>query len=843
MGLFDHVETESSEQSVSSPKVEEKAGIHTAKPETPALTSNLAETISLKKTDRPIKPADSEYPKQEVDELRSKLVEKLTTEPTSVLKKKAVPQLKLAPNAMKVLEKRYLKKDPTGKPAEKAEDMFHRVAKTIASADKLYDVAADVKAVEDEFYSMMVNLEFMPNSPTLMNAGRQLGQLSACFVLPIGDAMEDIFESVKNTALIHQSGGGTGFSFSRLRPEGDTVGSTGGSASGPISFMKVFNSSTEVIKQGGTRRGANMGILRIDHPDIMKFISCKQEQTELNNFNISVGLTEEFMKAVEEGKEYNLVNPRSGAVCNRLNAREVYEKIVEGAWRNGEPGIIFIDRMNRDNPTPKLGQIESTNPCGEQPLLPYESCNLGSINLTTMLTEVSGKKVVDWDKLRETTHKAVHFLDNIIDINKFPLPKIKEMTQGNRKIGLGVMGFADLLIELGIPYNSEEAVAMAETVMQFLNDESKKASAAIAEKRGTFPNFKDSIYDAPGRPKVRNATTTTIAPTGTISIIAGSSSGVEPLFALAYVRNVMDNTLLTEVNPIFERVAKKEGFYSEDLMRRVAEHGTIQDIDDIPAHIRRVFVTAHDVSPEWHTRIQAAFQRHTDNAVSKTVNFSHDATIEDVERVYMQAYKLGCKGVTIYRDGSRDEQVLSTGATAKTKEASPAAETVQAPAEPLPRYIEPRARPEVTVGHTHKMPTGCGNLYVTVNQDEQGICEVFSQMGKSGGCAASQTEAICRLASLALRSGVNMETVMKQLSGIRCPAPIWQKGGMVLSCPDAIAKVLDHYVHPDDKITKSGGMQEHHNIEAAGSCPDCGGMLAYLEGCFVCSSCGFSRCS
>lgn len=740
--------------------------------------------------------------------------------------------LNLTPNAQKVLEKRYLKKDEEGKIVETTEQLFRRVAKAIAEADRLYGkTEAEIAEVEEGFYRMLTALEFLPNSPTLMNAGRRLGQLSACFVLPVDDSMESIFDGVKHTAIIHKSGGGTGFSFSRLRPNGDIVGSTKGISSGPISFMTVFDTATEAVKQGGTRRGANMGILRVDHPDIISFITCKDDNTKFNNFNISVALTDEFMKAVQEDKSYKLINPRTKQVTDSLKARDVFNLIIEHAWKNGEPGIVFIDRVDASNPTPNAGCIESTNPCGEQPLLPYESCNLGSIHLGKMVqTEDQTKKIkrrkVDWERLKDTTWKAVHFLDNVIDVNKYPLPMIAENTRANRKIGLGVMGWADMLVQLGVPYNSDTAIKLAENVMEFIQKEAKDASASIAQERGVFPNYKGSLYD--GKMRLRNATVTTIAPTGTLSIISGCSSGIEPIFAVSYVRTVMEGTKLIEVNPHFEKVAKEWGFWSRDLMERIAEKGSIREFQEVPQEIKDVFVTAHDITPTEHITMQAAFQKFVDNAVSKTVNFSHEATPNDVEEVYLLAYKLGCKGVTVYRDGSREHQVLTRG---KQEEKKQEEESVQ--------RVVPKERPEVIQGTTRLTKTGCGNLYVTINEDENGYpFEIFTSMGKAGGCAASQSEAIGRLVSLAFRSNIVPEEIVKQLKGISCHEPAWHSGGRILSCSDAIAKALENYHVEGER----GNGDEHKVAMLMGACPECGGAIERESGCLVCHNCGFTKC-
>ncbi|MBF0518924.1 MAG: vitamin B12-dependent ribonucleotide reductase [Nitrospirae bacterium] len=745
----------------------------------------------------------------------------------------------LTQNALKVLQKRYLKKGENGEPVETPHDMFTRVAHAIASNDLNYGKSfSDMEQLEKDFYEMMADMTFLPNSPTLMNAGRRLGQLSACFVIPVEDSMESIFEAVKNAALIHKSGGGTGFSFSRLRPSGDVVGSTKGVSSGPISFMTVFDTATEAVKQGGTRRGANMAILRVDHPDIIDFITCKENCNRLNNFNISVGLTEKFMEAVSADAEYELINPRNGKAVKKVSAGFVFDLIVKHAWQNGEPGIVFLDRINESNPTPQLGMIESTNPCGEQPLLPFESCNLGSLNLSKMLKKSSAGTVeIDYNRIREITHKAVHFLDNVIDLNKYPLKKIEEMTKGNRKIGLGVMGWADMLTQLAIPYDSDEALATVEAVMKFIRDEGRNASEALAEERGTFPNFKDSIHD--GKRKQRNATITTIAPTGTLSIIAGCSSGIEPIFAVSYVKTVMDGTRLYEVNPWFEKISKERGFYSLDLMEDISLRPSIADVSDIPADVRKVFVTAHDITPEYHIKMQGAFQKYVDNAVSKTVNFSSSATTDDVKKAYMQAFKLGCKGVTVYRDGSREGQVLTTSSHHEPAAAlSTNIVDAQAGAQ---QKLTPRKRPKLIKGSTESILTGCGNLYVTINEDENGLpFEVFNHIGKAGGCASSQSEAIGRLVSLALRCNIAPDELITQLKGISCHQPIWANGGKISSCADAIAKAVENYCSHSENSTQTP-RKSIVNM-SMGACPECGGVVEHESGCAVCHDCGYTKC-
>ena len=736
--------------------------------------------------------------------------------------------IKVSDNALRVLERRYLAKDGDGKVVETPQELFRRVARHIASAELAYNPKADVSLHEEAFYQLMENLEFLPNSPTLMNAGHELGQLSACFVLPIKDSMESIFDAVKYTALIHKSGGGTGFSFSRLRPERDRVGSTGGIASGPVSFMRVFDATTDVIKQGGMRRGANMAILNVNHPDILRFIEAKDNPEALTNFNLSVAVTDEFMKAVEKGTDYSLVNPRTGDAVDKLNAREVFNRIVDMAWRNGDPGIVFIDEINRHNPTPQLGRIESTNPCGEQPLLPFESCNLGSINLSRMVANESGQPRIDYDKLSQTIKLTVRFLDNVIEVNQFPLPEIEKMTKNTRKIGLGVMGLADMLIQLGIPYDSEQGLTTGEEIARFISEEANKASIDLAQERGVFPAFQGSIYDVPDGPRFRNASRTTIAPTGSLSIIANCSSGIEPLFALSYVRHILEGEEFVEVNPYFEEAAKKGGFYSPELMKQLADGKSLKDIEGVPEEAQRLFVTSHDISPECHVKMQAVFQKFTDSAVSKTVNFPHDATADDVAKVYMLAYRENLKGITIYRDRSRESQVLTLGEGVKKGEGK----------------LAPRKRPKVTRGVTERVNTGCGYIYVTVNFDQQGVSEVFSTLGKAGGCAAAHLEAISRLTTVALRSGIDIESIVKHLRGIRCPSIAWEQGHATLSCADAIASVLEKYVRKEETAKNPGIPSKNPDMVKswAGQCPDCGGPLIYQEGCNICLACGFTKC-
>lgn len=769
-------------------------------------------------------------------------------------------KLDLTESGIKVLEGRYLKKGSDGKVTETAQDMFKRVAYNIAEAEKNYPKGPGVEQTAEKFYDMMCNLYFLPNSPTLMNAGRDLQQLSGCFVIPIEDSIESIFESAKQGAIVHKSGGGTGYSFSRLRPKNDLVRSTSGISSGPVSFMYAHNTYTDVVKQGGTRRGANMGILRVNHPDILEFIGCKSvpneknkmiasffsdskylqrvverfliENYQLNNFNISVAITDKFMEAVEKNQDYELIHPKSREVVQKLNAREVFNNIAENAWRSGEPGIIFIDKINRYNPTPEIGEIESTNPCGEQPLLPYESCNLGSIDLSKFVEK--GK--VNYSRLEEIVKRAVHFLDNVIDMNNYPLPQIEKVTKANRKIGLGVMGFADLLIELGIPYGSHESISKAEKIMSFVQEKSKEASQELAEKRGSFPNIEKSIYKGK---KMRNASTTTIAPTGTIGVITGCSQGIEPLYALVYKRKTPQFELL-ESNKIFKRIAEEKGFYSEELIKEIYEkNGSIKQFENIPNEIKELFVTTLDLTPEEHIRIQATFQKYTDNAVSKTINFPEFATKEEVLKAYMLSYKLGCKGLTIYRDKSRDVQVLNTGnveITPKSLQSILAEESLNA------------SRPERVIGETLSAKTSFGKLYLTVNNNKQGgkLYEAFPTIGKTGGDIAAMGEGYGRLLSMLFKVGVPAESIIEQLEGIGGKEIAYDHGKIVTSLPDAIAKLLKKRL---ENIASDNGEEVNKTAtkqsKSSGNlCPKCGSGLLKQEGCEKCSNleCDYTRC-
>jgi len=827
--------------------------------------------------------------------------------------------LDLSPNAVTVLERRYLVKDDQGTPVERPDDLFRRVARTVAEPDRRYGASdKGVEGLAETFFELMATRVWMPNSPTLMNAGRPLGQLSACFVLPVDDCLSNgqsgIYDTLRAMALVHQSGGGTGFSFSRLRPKNDVVRSTMGVASGPVSFMKLYDASTDVVKQGGTRRGANMGILRVDHPDILEFVTCKDDLTQVTNFNISVAVTDAFMKAVEEGTSYDLIHPRSGKVMGQLDARDVFRQIVHGAWKTGEPGVYFIDRANYYNPVPRLGSYEATNPCGEQPLLPYDVCNLGSINLGLLVKDGD----VDWERLRTAVHVCTHFLDNVIDANKYPLAEIDDLAKRIRRIGLGVMGWADLLVHLGIPYDSDEGVALGRRVMEFVDEEAKVASEQLAEQRGVFPEWETSIWGPDAscargpdgervRPmrRLRNCNLTTVAPTGTISIIANCSSGIEPLFAVAFMRN-QAGVLMPDVNEDFVAIARQEGWYSDDLMQRIAEAGHIH-FDAVPAQWQRVFVTAHDVTPEWHIQMQAAFQEFTDSAISKTCNFGHDATEEYVEKIYRYAYKLGCKGVTVYRDASREMQVLSTGATAK-KVQEQAANGQTAVAEALGRIAEleaelertrgmlhdaeaenlqrraKRSRPDLLKGSTRRIETPLGTMYVTITEDDRGQpFEVFISLGKAGGALMADVEAVGRLISLGLRSGIPMREIYRQLRGISSDRAVGLGPNKVLSVPDAIGIAIEKWMQDRQGIQQDllaeaerGGAGAVGAAGAAGApgaaaplrgvvagqggggaaapqggatqqdfigaCPDCGSQLAFIEGCAKCHVCGFSEC-
>ncbi len=748
-----------------------------------------------------------------------------------IKKPKNLPKASVSSNAEFVLQKRYYVKDENGSPKEDATDMFWRVASNIAIAEDKYPTSTyNSLELAEKFYDLMTNFYFLPNSPTLMNAGSSIGQLSACFVLPVGDSIEEIFDAVKYAAMIHKSGGGTGFSFSQIRPKDSRVGTTGGVASGPLSFLRIFNTATEQIKQGGTRRGANMGILKIDHPDILEFIRAKEQEGEFNNFNLSVGITESFMEAVEKNQDYPLIDPATLKECGKLNAKEIFDILVEKAWLSGDPGIVFLDRINKDNATPKQGLMESTNPCGEQPLLPFEACNLGSINLSKfvkanvhLVENICDS--IDWELLKEVIHLSVRFLDNVIDVSKFPLEKITQNVHKNRKIGLGIMGFADMLFLLQVPYDSEKARQIAEKIMEFIQEEGRNASHQLAVERGAFPAFEESIY-AQGK-ILRNATITTIAPTGTLSILAGCSSGIEPVFALAFARNVMDGAKLIEVNPVFESILKNHKLHTDELMDIVSNVGSISNIDFVPEQFREVFVTAMDISPEAHLLMQSSFQKYTDNAVSKTVNLPNNATISDVDHIYRLAYTTGCKGVTVYRDGCKASQVLTTGDAKKS----------QTENAHIDHASVVRQRPDIVEGFTQKVKTGLGVLYLTVNEIDGKPFEVFTTIGKSGRSITAKAEAIGRLVSLCFRSNVPVRDIVQQLKGIGGEHPVFQKKGILLSIPDAISWVLENrYLKEDAPVVIN--TQDLHNP----TCPECGTEMTFQEGCHICPNCAYSKC-
>lgn len=882
----------------------------------------------------------------------------------------------LSDNAKVVLDKRYIIKDKEGNPLETHEQLFYRIAKAVAEVEKDYVDAdkVDIDRLMIDFYHLMTNMEFLPNSPTIFNAGTPNGQLSACFVLPIHDSMESIFTTLKHAALIHKSGGGTGFDFSELRPKDSTVGSTGGAASGPLSFLKVYDAATEQVKAAGKRRGANMGVLRVDHPDIVDFIKAKEIDGVYSNFNLSVAITDKFMEAVKNGTTYELIDPHTKEVTDTPDARSIYELIVDRAWLSGDPGIIFIDTMNKHNPIPKQGNIASTNPCvtadnwvdtdkgpvqvkdligvpfnavvhgkvyssteegffykgkqrvytltsqdekyrvrltkdhkvecmhrggvikmtpadkipndafimtrdkdervlfgslvdtgvdedvydctideihkfscngivvsncAEQPLLPYEACNLGSINLAKMVT---GRKeiLIDWAKLKETVHKAVHFLDNVIDASVFPIPEITEKVKQNRKIGLGVMGWADLLFLLEIPYDSQRALMLANDVMAFIRREAMAKSKLLATYKRPFPGYEESVYKEKGEGPYRNATVTTVAPTGTLSMIAGCSSGIEPIFALYFVKHVMNGERLAELNPYFMNALKKSKCDDKEVMDAVMSCGSVRSVDGVPDEIKEVFGTAMDISPEYHLRMQAAFQEHIDSAVSKTVNLPHEATREDIDYIYRHAHEWGCKGVTVYRDGCKSVQVLYTGtgdskATGETKEVS--VDTTAHVIDPNVG-IKPMARPEELTGFTRSLRTGYGELYLTVNEYEGRPFEVFATIGRSGRSITAKAEAIGRLVSLALRSGIHVRDIVKQLKGIGGEHPVFQKKGMVLSIPDAVGIVLEQKYLKGEPVVPTG----NGNSLVKPQCPDCGDELVFQEGCLLCPNCAYSKC-
>ncbi len=803
-----------------------------------------------------------------------------------------LPPVDLSENALAVLERRYLKKDEeTGEVIETPAQCFWRVASHVAKGELKFPGGTPevALAVAEEFYGLMVRREFMPNSPTIMNAGREMGMLSACFVLPIEDSIDGIFESIKATALIQKSGGGTGFSFSRLRPSGDIVASSGGTTEGPLSFIQVFSKATDAIQQGAFRRGANMGMLRVDHPDVVRFISFKDDLTKIQNYNVSVAVTNRFLDelAADPSTVHQVKNPRTGlwrelekkddagvATGELWTVGELWDLIVSHAWKTGEPGVIFIDRINETNPIKNVGLIEATNPCGEQPLHPYDSCNLGSINLGQFIQGGgSGNATFDWDEYKATIHTCTRFLDNVIEVNKYPLTQIDQMSKTTRRIGLGVMGFADALYDLGIAYNSEEGCAFGEEIMRVLNDESHLASEGLAEERGVFPAWDGSDWQAAGR-RLRNSYTTTVAPTGTISIIAGCSGGIEPMFSLAFIRQVMKDTngvptVMREVNQVFDRVARERGVFSDDLVDDVVTNGTLAHREDIADDMKRVFVTAHDIKPEWHMKMQAAFQRHCDSSISKTINFPHDATVEDVNEIYQLAIASGVKGVTVYRDGCRDVQPMALKGSTSLKSAEVSEDGIEPVLEivdPATHTLRPIKLPEIMPSLRIRQMTSFGNMHVKVAVDFQSgrEREVFAQLGKGGDVANSDLEAICRLLSLWLRVNGKLETALKQLDGIGSSLTVPTKDGRIMSLADGLARALHRYLDAkkahglealllgrvsgaalDD--TAAAARKAHTAPRTAESryklkCPSCEANLAFEEGCAKCYGCGFSQC-
>ena len=786
----------------------------------------------------------------------------------------------ISDNAKVVLEKRYYLKDSQGNTIEHSwADVCRRVARAIAEAETLYDAQADVAYWEEEYYRVMVSLEYVPNSPTLMNAGTGAGTLSACFVIGLEDSMEGIMETAKEAALVQKFGGGTGFALSGIRPKGAAISTTHGKACGPVAVLRHLSSVSTLVTQGGKRDGANMAVMDVHHPDIMDFITCKTQEGQIHNFNISVGASEEFMQAVQKGEDYDLRDPHSGQVVGRLNAAEVFDHMIDGAWLNGEPGTIFLDTVNRDNPTLHIGRMTATNPCGEQPLLPYESCNLGSINLSKFVMETGSQPTLDWDRLGRVVRIAARFLDNVIDANRYSVAEIERMTKLTRKTGLGVMGFADMLVSMHIPYNSQEGKELGREIMSFIRQEADATSEELARERGVFPAYEGSTYQKQGR-LMRNACRLTVAPTGTISMIAGCSSGIEPLFSLCYHKhNILEGESLLYVDANFEQVATEDDFYSDELMKYLANGGSIQDRDDVPQWVKEVFVTAADISPRDHVLMQAAFQESVDAAISKTINFPNSATREDVRTAYLLAWELGCKGITVYRAGSREVEVLTSGvadsrlvgaavtATRETAEANsihPLGEGLATiNGEQAPSVLPvPKARPSQVQGVTDKVRTGHGNMYITINSREGQPFEVFSNLGKAGGCDSAQLEAISRLVSLALRSGIDPEQVTEQLRGITC-CPQWDGGTLVRSAPDAVALVLSRHTSAPDNATVGVGfkpspteatpfaVQQGLFLKAEANsngtiskarCPDCEGFLVHQEGCEMCPACGYNRC-